>query len=149
MTSEFDELQQLSMADMRNTYTATAIDHAMNPRNLGDMEDSDGFGKVTGPCGDTMEIRLKIKNGTITKATFWTDGCGTSIAAGSMVTELANGKSVSKVLKITQQDVLNALGGLPEESVHCALLAANTLKEAIKDYFTLKNEPWEKAYRQH
>ena len=149
MTSEFDELQQLSMADMRNTYTATAIDHAMNPRNLSDMEDPDGFGKVTGPCGDTMEIWLKIKNGTIAKATFWTDGCGTSIAAGSIATELASGKSVSKVLKITQQDVLNALGGLPEESVHYALLAANTLKEAIKDYFTLKNEPWKKAYRQH
>ena len=149
MTSEFDELQQLSMADMRNTYTATAIDHAMNPRNLSDMEDSDGFGKVTGPCGDTMEIWLKIKNGTIAKATFWTDGCGISIATGSIATELASGKSVSKALKITQQDVLNALGGLPEESIHCALLAASTLKEAIKDYFTLKNEPWKKAYRQH
>jgi len=149
MTSEFDELQQLIMADMRNTYTETAIDHAMNPRNLGDMEDPDGFGKVTGPCGDTMKIWLKIKDGTIAKTTFWTDGCGISIATGSIVTELASGKSVSKALKITQQDVLNALGGLPEESIHCALLAANTLKEAIKDYFTLKNEPWKKAYRRY
>jgi nitrogen fixation NifU-like protein len=63
-----------------------------------------------------------------------------------MVTELAKGKSISEALKITQQDVLNALGGLPEESLHCALLAADTLKEAIKGYLAFKNEPWKKAY---
>lgn len=82
MTSEFDELQELSTADMRKTYTEATIDHALNPRNLGDMEDADGFGKVTGPCGDTMEIWLKIKNAIPVEATFLTDGCGTSISAG-------------------------------------------------------------------
>jgi len=149
MTSEFDKLEEYVMADMRNTYTETVIDHAMNPRNVGSIQNADGFASVTGPCGDTMEIWLKVWNGTIKGAAFWTDGCGASIAAGSMVTELAKGKAVTDTLRITQKDVLDALGGLPEESLHCALLAANTLKEAIKDYLSYKREPWKRAYRQH
>jgi nitrogen fixation NifU-like protein len=96
-----------------------------------------------------MEIWLKVRDGTIAKANFLTDGCGTSIASGSMVTKLAKGKNVAKALKISGKDVLNALGGLPEESQHCALLAANMLKAAIKDYLTLQREPWKRAYHQH
>ena len=149
MTSKFDELQELIIADARKIYSETVINHFMNPRNLGDMDDADGFAKVTGPCGDTMELWLKVKNGTIAHATFMTDGCGTSIASGSMVTEIAKGKSVSEARKISQQDVLSALGGLPEESEHCALLAANTLKEAMRDYIAMKKEPWKRAYRKH
>jgi len=149
MTSQFDELEKSVMADMRKVYSETTIDHFMNPRNLGDMADASGFGRVTGSCGDTMEIWLKVKNGMVADATFLTDGCGTSLASGSMATELVKGRSIPEVLKISQQDVLKALGGLPEESTHCALLAANTLKEAIKDYITLKNEPWKMAYRKH
>ena len=148
MTSEFDKLEEDIMADMRSTYTETVIDHAMNPRNVGSMADADGSASVTGPCGDTMEIWLRVGNGAIKSAIFWTDGCGTSIAAGSMITELAKGKAVSSALRITRQDVLDALGGLPEESTHCALLAANTLKEAIKDYLAYQREPWKRAYRQ-
>ena len=136
------------MADMRKVYSETTIDHTMNPRNLGGMTDASGFGRVTGPCGDTMEIWLKVKNGMVANATFLTDGCGTSIAAGSMITELAKGESVSQALRIGQEDVLCALDGLPEESKHCALLAANTLKAAVKDYLALKNEPWKRTYRQ-
>jgi len=128
MTSEFDELQELILENAKKVYSETVIDHFMNPRNLGDMEDADGFAKVTGPCGDTMEIWLKVKNGTVADATFMTDGCGTSIASGSMVTELAKGKSIGEAQRINQRYVLDALGGLPDESQHCALLAANTLK---------------------
>ena len=133
MASEFDELQEYIMADMRSTYTETVIDHAMNPRNVGRIEDADGFASVTGPCGDTMELWLRVRNGTIDDASFWTDGCGTSIAAGSMVTELAKGKAVAEILKISQQDVLDALGGLPEESAHCALLAEKALNLPDRD----------------
>jgi nitrogen fixation NifU-like protein len=147
MASEFDELEEYIMADMRRTYTDTVIDHAMYPRNVGSMSNADGFGSVTGPCGDTMEIWLRVKEGKIVNATFWTDGCGTSIAAGSMVTELAEGVTAIEALRITQQEVLDALGGLPEESVHCALLAANTLREAVRDYLTTRKEPWKRAYR--
>ena len=147
MTSDWEQFEELIQAEMRKVYSETTIDHAMNPRNVGDMRDADGFAKVTGPCGDTMEIWLRIKNGTIAEASFLTDGCGTSIASGSMVTEMVRGKSTSEAWKINQQDVLTALGGLPEESKHCALLAANTLKTAIRDYLAMEKEPWKRAYR--
>jgi len=94
-----------------------------------------------------MEIYLKVRDGSVMNASFWTDGCGPSIASGSMVTEMAKRMKVSEALRISQHDVLAALGGLPEESEHCALLAANTLKEAIKDYLAFKNESWKRAYR--
>lgn len=149
MDSRFEELEELVKAEMRKTYTEMVIDHVMKPRNLRSIEDADGFAKVTGSCGDTIKMWLKVKNNTITDATFLTDGCGTSVASGSIVTEMAKGKSILESQKITQQDVLDALGGLPEESTHCALLAADTLKAAIRDYFAVKNEPWRKAYRQY
>lgn len=143
----FEELEHWVMEDMRRVYTEKTINHFLNPRNLGEIKAPDGFASVTGPCGDTVEICLRVKNGRIMNATFWTDGCGPSIASGSMVTELVKGKSLAEAQRITQDDVLNALGGLPEESLHCPLLAANTLKEAIKDYLAFKNEPWKRAYR--
>jgi len=149
MSSGFDELQELIIADARKIYSETAIDHSMNPRNVGDMEDADGFAEVTGSCGDTMEIWLRVNNSTITGATFMTDGCGTSIASGSMVTELAKRRTIPEAQRISQQDILNALEGLPEESEHCALLAANALKAAIRDYLAMKKEPWKRAYRKH
>ena len=147
MSSELDGLQEFVMADARKIYPDTVIDHAMNPRNLGEIEGADGFARITGPCGDTMEIWLKVNGNMITGINFMTDGCGTSIASGSMVTELAKGKSVGEAQKINQQDVLDTLGGLPDESKHCALLAANTLKAAIRDCLAIKKEPWKKAYR--
>ncbi len=147
MSAEFDELQELVSADARNVYSDTVIDHAMNPRNVGAMQYADGFASVTGPCGDTMEIWLEVKNDIVVGVTFMTDGCGTTIASGSMITDMAKGKSIVDVQRIDQQDVLDALGGLPQESEHCALLAANTLKAAIRDYIAMKREPWKKAYR--
>jgi len=150
MAEEFDdsfkELEQSVMEDMKRVYSEKTIDHFLNPRNLGEIPAPDGFGRVTGSCGDTMEIYLKVRDDRVINASFWTDGCGPSIASGSMITELARGKSVLEAQKITQQDILDALGGLPEDSVHCALLAADTLKEAIKDYLAFKKEPWKRAY---
>jgi nitrogen fixation NifU-like protein len=149
MTSSWEKFEELIKAEMRKTYSEAVIEHGMNPRNLGDLEDADGFAKVTGPCGDTMSIWLKVDGDIITNASFMTDGCGTTIASGSMVTEMAKGKSIGETRKITQQAVLNALGGLPDESQHCALLAANTLKEALSDYIAIRKEPWKKAYRRY
>jgi len=114
---------------------------------VGLISNPDGQARITGPCGDTMEIWLRVSGGIIEQATFWTDGCGTTIAAGSIATELAKGKKVGDALGIAQQDVLDALGGLPDDSVHCALLAASTLKEAVKDYLAYRNEPWKRAYK--
>lgn len=147
MYAESDDLQKLILADARNIYSETVVQHAMDPRNLGVMHDADGFARETGSCGDTMEIWIKVSSDTIARATFMTDGCGPSIASGSMVTEMAKGKSIGEARKITQADVLNALGGLPDESKHCALLATNTIKAAIRDYFLTKQEPWKRAYR--
>lgn len=149
MATEFDELENQIMEGMKQVYTETVIDHAMNPRNVGSIPDADGFGSVTGPCGDTMEIWLKVNGNKVEDATFWTDGCGTSIACGSMATEMMKGKNTIQALAINQSKILEALGGLPEDSLHCALLATNTVKAAIQDYLALKNEPWKKAYRKH
>jgi nitrogen fixation NifU-like protein len=134
MSSEFDKMVEELTQEIWAGYSQVVIDHAQNPRNVGSIQDSDGFGSVTGPCGDNIEIWLKVQEGIIKEATFWTDGCGTTIAAGSMITEMARGKTIEEAMRITQQDVLDALGGLPEENIHCALLAANTLKETIENY---------------
>lgn len=147
MASELDKIVEELQQQMWAGYSQTVIDHAQNPRNVGAIYDADGFASVTGPCGDTMEIWLKVRDGIVRHATFRTDGCGGTISAGSVLTELVKGKTVSEGYRITQEDVLEALGGLPEESVHCALLAVDTLKAAIRDYLDTRNEPWKRAYR--
>ena len=108
MASDWEALEELAKAEMRKVYSETTIDHAMNPRNIGDMDDADGFARLTGPCGDTMEIQIRVNNDIITDVAFPTDGCGTSIAAGSMVTELAKGKNITEAQRISRQDVLGA-----------------------------------------
>ncbi len=145
----FRELAQSIMQDMKEVYSERTIDLFLNPRNLGEIPAPDGFGRITGPCGDTMEICLNVRDNRVMNASFWTDGCGPSIASGSMVTEMAKRRKITEAQRISQQDVLAALGGLPEESEHCALLAANTLKEAIRDYLGMKREPWKRAYRRY
>jgi len=142
MSSDFekmaDELQASIMEDARKVYSEKVIERWLNPRNSGKIRSPDGFAKIEGPCGDTMQISFKVKDGRLSKIKFMTDGCASSIAAGSMATELAQGKKIEEAAEISQQMILEALEGLPEESVHCALLASNTLREAIKNYFDLK-----------
>lgn len=135
------------MSEIKQTLTKTVIDHATNPRNAGSISDADGFAAITGPCGDTMEIWLSIINDKVGKITFWTDGCDTTIACGSIATELVKGKDVVQALGISQNVIIEALGGLPQNNAHCALLAANTIKKSIQDYLVVKKEPWKKAYR--
>jgi len=145
MFSELDDLQDIVLSDARKIYSETVIDHAMNPRNAGAMQDYDGFATIKGPCGDTMQIWICVNNGIITGATFLTDGCGPSIASGSMVTTMVIDKSVSEAQQIRQQDVLTALGGLPEESEHCPLLASDSLKAALDNYTCRKPTSGERA----
>ncbi|NLX48201.1 MAG: iron-sulfur cluster assembly scaffold protein [Euryarchaeota archaeon] len=133
MTSRFDDIQDLVLKDARKEYSETTIDFFMNPRNHGPMEDADGFGTVTGPCGDTMNMWIRVKDGIIEKASFTTDGCGTSIASASMATVMVTGKTLEEASLIGQNDVLSALGGLPLESEHCAALASRVIRAAIKD----------------
>lgn len=149
MSSGLDKIIEEIQRQLLAVYTEVVLDHAQNPRNVGSIKDADGFASVTGPCGDTMEIWLRVGNETVSDVAFSTDGCGTTIAAGSMITEMAKSKAIIEALKITQQDVLDALGGLPEENMHCALLAVDTLKEAIKNYMASRDEPWKRAYGKH
>jgi nitrogen fixation NifU-like protein len=129
-----EELQEEIVEEIKKDYSKTVIDHWMHPRNWGILSDADGYGKLTGPCGDTMEVCFKIKEGKIIDAGFNTDGCGTAIVCGSMTTELILGKTFNEIRDVTQETILQALGGLPEANRHCALLAANTLHKAVKNY---------------
>jgi nitrogen fixation NifU-like protein len=129
-------------------FSQTVIDHARNPRNVGTIPNPDGYASAVGSCGDIMEIWLRIKGDIIRNATFLTTGCGPTVAALSLVTELAKGKTIAEVRQITPEYVLNTLGGLPEENIECAVLAATILREAIRDYLAFKNEPWKRMYRQ-
>jgi nitrogen fixation NifU-like protein len=128
-------------------YSETVVQHALFPKNHGPMETPDGYARVTGPCGDTMEIFLRVQNGIISEASFRTDGCTTSIASASMAAELAIGKNVQEARLVSKEMILEALEGLPRESEHCALLASNTLKAAASDYLKMSREPWKKLYR--
>ena len=125
-------------------YSKKVMDHFMNPRNVGTIENPDGYGKVGNPvCGDLMEMYIEVKDDVITDIQFQTFGCGSAIATSSMVTELAKGKHVDEALKITRGDVASELDGLPPQKMHCSNLAADALHEAIKDY-TIKKEAGEK-----
>jgi nitrogen fixation NifU-like protein len=133
-----DELQESIMEGAKKVYSEKVIERWLNPRNFGKIRNPDGFATIKGPCGDTMQISFKVKDERLSKIKFRTDGCASSIAAGSVATELAQGKKLDEAVEISQQTILEALDGLPEESVHCALLASNTLKEAIRNYFDSK-----------
>ncbi len=149
MATAWDNFQEQIKAKMREIYSETVIEHNLNPKNLGSFPDADGYARITGSCGDTMEMWLKVDGNIIIKTGFATNGCGTTIASGSMVTEMAKGKRLTEAQRIGQQEVLDALDGLPEENEHCALLASSTLKAAIRDYLKVQKEPWKKAYRKY
>lgn len=116
-------------------YSKKVMEHFMNPRNVGTIENPDGYGKVGNPvCGDLMEMFIRVKDDIITDIKFRTFGCGSAIATSSMVTELAKWMNVDEAMKITRQDVADELEGLPPRKMHCSNLAANALNVAIKDY---------------
>ena len=117
-----------------NGFSAVARGHATNPRNHRSLRKFDGHARITGPCGDTMEFWLTALNGKVEQVSFITDGCGPSLACGSMATTLADGKRIKDAAVLRQKDIVNALDGLPPDSEHCALLAANTLRAVCEDY---------------
>jgi nitrogen fixation NifU-like protein len=126
-------MEEIKMANVG--YSKKVMEHFMNPRNVGVIENPDGYGKVGNPvCGDVMEIFIKVKDEKITDIKFRTFGCGSAIATSSMVTELAKGKHIDEAVKITRGDVASELEGLPPQKMHCSNLAADALHEAIKDY---------------
>ncbi|HDM37089.1 MAG TPA: iron-sulfur cluster assembly scaffold protein [Candidatus Syntrophoarchaeum butanivorans] len=129
-----DDIQQAIIRDALEIFSERVVEEALNPKNVGMIEDPDGASRITGPCGDTMEIYLKIEDERIIEARFLTDGCGPTIACGSVLTELIRGKTVEEASRLNDEEILSVLGDLPEEHLHCPVLAVNTLKEAIADY---------------
>ena len=116
-------------------YTEQVMDHFMNPRNMGEMEDASGVGTVgNAKCGDIMRIYIKVEDNVITDVKFKTFGCGAAIATSSKATEMVKGKTIDEALKITNKMVMEALGGLPPVKVHCSVLAEEALHAAIQDY---------------
>ena len=117
-------------------YSEKVMDHFMNPRNVGTIEDASGIGQVgNAKCGDIMKIYLKIENDIIVDVKFETFGCGSAIASSSMATEMIKGKSIHEAMELTNKAVCEALDGLPAQKVHCSVLAEEAIKSALKDYY--------------
>jgi len=116
-------------------YTEKVMDHFMNPRNVGEIEDASGVGTVgNAKCGDIMKIFIKVENDVIVDVKFKTFGCGAAIATSSRATEMVMGKTIEEALSITNKMVAESLGGLPAEKIHCSVLAEEALHAAIQDY---------------
>ena len=125
-------------------YTDTVMDHFMHPRNVGEIPDADGVGEVgNAKCGDIMKMYLEIKDDRIEDAKFETFGCGSAIASSSMATELIKGKTIEEALAVTNKQVVDALGGLPAYKLHCSVLAEESIKAAVKNYYDRNNIPYD------
>lgn len=117
-------------------YTDTVMDHFLHPRNVGEIENADGVGEVgNAKCGDIMKMYLQITDGRIEDVKFETFGCGSAIASSSMATTMIKGKTVAQALAVTNKQVVEALGGLPAHKLHCSVLAEESIKAAVKDYY--------------
>jgi len=151
MPDDFDkaveEIQAAIIEEARKVYSQKVIERWLHPEYMGEIENPQGYGKVTGPCGDTVSIFLRVINDKIIDARFTTDGCATTVAAGCMACELVIGRTLRQAYGITKDVILEQLDGLPEESTHCAVLASDTLKEALTDSLASKNEPWKRLYK--
>jgi nitrogen fixation NifU-like protein len=128
------------MEEVKFMYTDIVIDHFKNPRNVGFIEDASGVGLAGDPeCGDHLKIFIKVDNYIITDIKFQIQGCTAAIASSSMTTQLAKGKNVMAAFAITEKDITEALGGLPEAKEHCSVLGALALKKAIADFSKKSN----------
>ena len=137
----------ISLEELREAFPEKVIDHITKPRNAGELRAADGLGRASIPCGDSMQICLRVRNDRVLEARFVTDGCGPVIACGSMATELVKGKTINEAMALSADDIMAGLDGLPDPETHCASLAVSALKQALTDYLALRREPWKRAYR--
>jgi nitrogen fixation NifU-like protein len=131
-----DTLQHQIFEEAKEALGEKGFDRWRNPKWNGRMDSPDGYGRVTGECGDTMEIYLKFENNRVSKASYFTDGCASSMVSGSFAAELTLGRNPDELTDITAETVLNAIGRLPEKDLHCATLAARTVQEALTHYMS-------------
>lgn len=129
-----DELQEEVARQERELYSDVVIREARSPKNMGRMPDADASGMVHGWCGDTMAFYLRLEGETIAEATFITDGCGATLACGSMLSQMVTGMRLEDAEWVMPEDLVEALHGLPEDSVHCAGLAVSTLQNALLNW---------------
>lgn len=135
---------------MPGPYSDKVMDHFMNPRNVGEIEDADGIGEVGNPvCGDIMKMYIKVKDNVITDIKFKTFGCGAAIATSSMSTEMIKGKTIEEALKLTNKAVAQALDGLPPVKMHCSVLAEDAIRSAIDDYLKKKTGVGLQGWKPH
>ena len=145
MDKRLDKIDEMVIGDAVNRYSDIFLSHALHPRNVGNLKGGNAYSAIPSHDGDIMEIWLRINDDVIEEASFWTEGCGNTIACGSMITEMAKGKTLSQSFEITPEDVDTELGGL-EGNCTCAKLAVDTLKAALRDYLAYKREPWKRSY---
>ncbi len=127
----FDDLESLTLEQARKTYSKTVIDHFTSPRNLGAMDEPDSFMYLSGMCGDTIGIFVKLDEDRIRDISFVTNGCGPTIACSSALTCMAEGLTLERAMSLKSEDLIAYLEGLPKENTHCADLAVNTLRGAL------------------
>ena len=121
-------------------YNEKVMDVFKNPKNVGEIENPDGIGTVgNASCGDIMQISLKIENNIIVDAKFKTFGCAAAIATSSTATEMIKGMTIEEALKVTNKRVVEVLGGLPSQKLHCSVLAEEAIKKAIEDYLSKRS----------
>ena len=134
--SNFDKMVEKLQRDVNEqallTFSEKVVEEYNNPKNIGKMAKPDAYAILKGWCGDTMEMYLKMEHEIVADISFMTDGCGATIACGSMLTSMVKGKSIDEAEAITEDDLIAALDGLPEEDLHCAYLAIITLENALK-----------------
>lgn len=132
---------------LKEIYNEKVASYALFPEHRGELSNPDGHARITGPCGDTIEVFLKVRGEIIEEAAFLVDGCTTTVATANAGLSLIKGKSLRKVHSLTQEKILEELGGLPERDQHCALLAAQSIKAAVQDVRKTAQQPWKKLYR--
>jgi nitrogen fixation NifU-like protein len=147
MKGEMTETEAFLRKKLRSVYSEATIEHILHPRNTECIAYPDGYAACQSECGENMKIWLTVKNRIVKDAGFWTDGCAATVACGSMSTDLIKGRTVTEAMALTARDVADALVDLPEGNLHCAELAAQTVKAALKDYVSVQQQPWKKLYR--
>jgi nitrogen fixation NifU-like protein len=128
-------------------YADAVIRHLMRPNNLGELPDPHGRARQAEACGDWIELSIQVEDNTVTAAAFLYEGCINTMACASAAVELASGRPLPEVLAISPEQLLEALGGLPEHNSHCAVLAVEALRASVRDYMATRDQPWKRVYR--